>query len=84
MARIGSNARFDDPIFSTVFSEKNTVFRRTDRIYSNDNDFYYSTREGDIRGPFSNKIEVKSDLEVFIHITDIEREFTQADMLKLA
>ena len=84
MASIRSIARFDDPIFSTIFSEKNKIFRRTDRVYSNDDCFYYVTREGDIRGPFTTKTEVKSDLEVFIHVTEIEREFAQADMLRLA
>jgi hypothetical protein len=74
-------ARYDDPIFATVFSEQNKVFRRTDRVYSNTQGFHYLTREGYIRGPFNSKDEVSSDLDVFITVTEIEKGFTQSYLL---
>jgi len=82
MATLNSIARFDDPMYSTVFSEKNKIFRRTDRIHYIDKSFFYLTREGEVRGPFMNAVEAKSDLNVFIQVTEIERDFSSAELLK--
>ncbi|TQV88212.1 DUF6316 family protein [Aliikangiella coralliicola] len=59
-------------------------FKRSNRIVVNDEGFHYRTREGQLVGPFSTKSEAKYDLNTFLKIVAIEKEFeNDVELLKI-
>jgi len=46
--------------------ERDTVHFRSGRVFCVDNDWYYSTREGEDIGPFPTKAEAEAALALFL------------------
>ena len=54
-------------------------FERTNRIILENRQYSYKTREGDTVGPFSTEAEAKYDMNQFIELAGLEKEFRQLD-----
>jgi len=59
-------------------------FNRSDRILTDDNVFYYKTREDGVCGAFETKSEALYDLNIFVSNTQIEQELLDFDLYKAA
>ena len=47
-------------------SEDKKVFFRMDRFFQQNGEWYYTTRDGEQRGPFEDKDDAEGDLILFI------------------
>jgi len=61
-----------------------SAFTRTHRIVINDNGYYFKTREQSILGPFPTEAETLFELNVFIEIKEIEKEFSVSGSSQVA
>jgi len=48
-------------------------FERTSRMVISDEGYFYRTRECDLIGPFTTEAEALYDLNVFVKVSEIER-----------
>ena len=49
-------------------------FVRTDRILVKEGEYFYRTRECDMIGPFATISEARYDLNMFVEVSEIEKE----------
>ncbi|MBV1910734.1 MAG: hypothetical protein KUG78_15635 [Kangiellaceae bacterium] len=59
-------------------------YRRTDRIVKGDQGYHFKTREESLMGPFPTEAEARYELNVFIKIKQVEKEFGIFDASQIA
>ena len=60
------------------------LYDQTDRVIINDEGYFYRTREQELMGPFSTESEALFDLNVFLRVTEIEKELKEEFYLDVA
>lgn len=61
-----------------------SAFNRTQRIVIGDGGYHFKTREDSIVGPFHTEAEARFELNLFVEIKQIEREFSTLDSSQVA
>jgi Domain of unknown function (DUF6316) len=51
-------------------TEKNPAAYRTSRMYRENDNWFFKTREGDTAGPFRDELEASTQLEVYIRLAN--------------
>lgn len=54
-------------------------FERTNRVVVSDEGYFYRTRECDLIGPFTTEAEALYDLNVFVQVSEIEKNLKLDD-----
>lgn len=56
--------------------EDKTRFR-SDRFFCEDGQWFFTTREGDVQGPFESRAEAEQELEMYLHDLRQREKFGQ-------
>jgi hypothetical protein len=59
-------------------------FNRSERILIDDSGYYYKTREGEVVGSFATEAAARYDMNKFLELIELEKEFLEMDFLMAA